>query len=94
MKSPVLLLLMTAVVVGCSRPPENSQGGSTESAAGRLALATGCLKGAAVGGVAGHVSGGHGGTGAAAGCVVGHHEANKKDQQQAHTQQPANNDKQ
>jgi hypothetical protein len=48
-------------------------------------LAAGCVKGAAVGGVAGHVAGGHGVAGAAAGCVVGHHEASKdvKQQQQA-----------
>ena len=54
-------------------------------AAGALALtfgglapaeAKGCIKGAAVGGVAGHVAG-HGVLGAAAGCVVGRHNANK-----------------
>ena len=39
-------------------------------------LAKGCLKGAAVGGVAGHLVGkGHGVAGAAAGCAVGHHRA-------------------
>ena len=42
------------------------------------AHAKGCIKGAIVGGVAGHMAG-HGKLGAAAGCVVGHHEANKKD---------------
>jgi uncharacterized protein YcfJ len=41
-------------------------------------LAKGCLKGAIVGGVAGSTVG-HGKLGAAAGCVVGHHEANKAD---------------
>jgi len=41
--------------------------------------AKGCLKGAAVGGVAGHYSGHHGILGAAAGCVIGRHEANKRD---------------
>ncbi len=54
-------------------------------AAGALALmvgglapaqAAGCLKGAAVGGIAGHVAG-HGVLGAAAGCAVGRHNANK-----------------
>lgn len=45
------------------------------------AQAKGCIKGAVVGGVAGHMAG-HGKMGAAAGCVVGHHEANKKDTQQ------------
>ncbi len=46
-----------------------------------VADAKGCLKGALVGGVAGHVAG-HGALGAAAGCVVGRHQANKKDRQQ------------
>jgi len=44
--------------------------------------AKGCLKGAAVGGVAGHFSGHHGILGAAAGCAIGRHEANKRDQMQ------------
>jgi hypothetical protein len=43
------------------------------------AEAKGCLKGAVVGGVAGHYAGHHGVLGAAAGCVVGRHEANKRD---------------
>ncbi len=38
----------------------------------------GCLKGAVVGGIAGHMAG-HGVVGAAAGCAIGRHEANKKD---------------
>jgi hypothetical protein len=46
------------------------------------AEAKGCLKGAAVGGVAGHYSGHHGILGAAAGCVIGRHEANKRDRLQ------------
>ena len=37
------------------------------------AQAAGCLSGAAVGGVAGHVAGHHGLLGAAGGCAVGHH---------------------
>jgi hypothetical protein len=41
------------------------------------AEAKGCLKGAAVGGVAGHFAGKHAVAGAAIGCVIGHHEANK-----------------
>lgn len=51
------------------------------------AQAAGCLKGAAVGGVAGHVAGHHGVLGAAAGCVVGRHNANKsaREAQQART---------
>jgi len=46
--------------------------------------AKGCLKGAVVGGVAGHVAGHHGVLGAAAGCVIGRHEANKTDKAQSH----------
>ena len=41
------------------------------------APARGCLKGAVVGGVAGHYAGHHGLLGAGAGCIIGHHEANK-----------------
>ena len=39
--------------------------------------AAGCLKGAAIGGVAGHFAGHHGLLGAGAGCIIGRHEANK-----------------
>ncbi|WP_347557249.1 hypothetical protein [Robbsia sp. KACC 23696] len=42
------------------------------------ASAAGCMKGAAVGGVAGHVAGKHAVLGAAAGCAIGHHHASKK----------------
>jgi hypothetical protein len=49
------------------------------------AQAKGCLKGAAVGGVAGHMVN-HGALGAGAGCVVGHHEANKHAAEQARTE--------
>jgi hypothetical protein len=41
------------------------------------ASAKGCLKGAVVGGVAGHYAGHHGFLGAAAGCLIGRHEAHK-----------------
>jgi hypothetical protein len=63
------------------------------------AEAKGCLKGAAVGAVAGH----HGVLGAIGGCAVGHHMANKSNQsdnnqnsaassqQQQQQQQPKNN---
>ena len=44
------------------------------------AEAKGCIKGAIVGGVAGHLAG-HGKVGAVAGCIIGHHEANKQDAQ-------------
>lgn len=40
------------------------------------ANAKGCLKGAVVGGLAGHMAG-HGVLGAAGGCAVGHHMANR-----------------
>jgi uncharacterized protein YcfJ len=50
--------------------------------------AKGCIKGAIVGGVAGHMAG-HGKLGAAAGCVVGHHEANKGAASKANAQAPA-----
>ena len=40
--------------------------------------AKGCVKGAIVGGAAGHLAH-HGWLGAAAGCVIGHHEASKND---------------
>ena len=48
------------------------------------AEAKGCLKGAAVGGAAGHYAGHHGVLGAAAGCIVGRHEANKHARMQTH----------
>jgi hypothetical protein len=49
--------------------------------------AKGCIKGALVGGAAAHMAG-HGKLGAAAGCVVGHHEA-KADADKANAQAPA-----
>jgi len=42
------------------------------------AEAKGCIKGAIVGGIAGHMAG-HGKVGVVAGCIIGHHEANKRD---------------
>ena len=54
--------------------------------------ATGCLKGAAVGGVAGHYSGHHGLLGAAAGCVIGRHEANKRERMQRNQIDQSNRD--
>ena len=53
------------------------------------AEAKGCIKGAVVGGVAGHYAGRHGVLGAAAGCAIGRHEANKRDRQQQPNGQPA-----
>jgi hypothetical protein len=52
------------------------------------AEAKGCIKGAIVGGVAGHMAG-HGKIGAAAGCVIGHHEANKKNPNDSNAQAPS-----
>ena len=45
------------------------------------ASAKGCIKGAIVGGVAGHYAGHHGFVGAAAGCVIGRHEAAKRERE-------------
>jgi len=52
------------------------------------AEAKGCIKGAIVGGIAGHMAG-HGKLGAAAGCVIGHHEANKKNSNNSNAQVPS-----
>lgn len=49
-----------------------------------LAQAAGCLKGAVVGGVAGHLEH-HAVLGAMAGCAVGHHLAAKAKAEQAQT---------
>jgi hypothetical protein len=51
------------------------------------AEAAGCLKGAAVGGVAGHYAGHHGLLGAGIGCAIGHHEAAKRAREQQDDQQ-------
>jgi uncharacterized protein YcfJ len=51
------------------------------------AEAKGCIKGAIIGGLAGHVAG-HGKVGAVAGCIIGHHEANKRDAQKADPKVP------
>jgi hypothetical protein len=45
------------------------------------ATARGCIKGAIIGGVAGHFVGHHGLLGAGAGCLIGHHEAAKHERQ-------------
>ena len=55
--------------------------------AGTPAYAAGCLKGAAVGGVAGHFAGHHGLIGAGVGCVIGHHEAAKHARERARMQE-------
>ena len=48
----------------------------------QTADAKGCLKGAAIGGAAGHYAGHHGFLGAAAGCIIGRHEAKKREREQ------------
>ncbi len=48
----------------------------------------GTLKGAAVGGVAGHMMGGHTKTGAAVGAVAGHHEKAKSEDRISQGKQP------
>jgi len=57
-------LLLAALLTGVLMAPAPAQ-------------ARGCLKGALVGGVAGHYMGHHGFLGAAAGCLIGRHEAQK-----------------
>jgi hypothetical protein len=47
------------------------------------AQARGCLKGAVVGGVAGHFLGRHTILGAGVGCLIGHHEAKKRARERA-----------
>jgi hypothetical protein len=58
MKLIVAAAAAIVVAVGLSSGPAN---------------AGGCLKGAVVGGVAGHVMGNHGLLGAGVGCAIGHH---------------------
>jgi hypothetical protein len=49
------------------------------------AAAKGCIRGAFVGGVAGHYVAHHGVLGAAAGCLVGRHEAKKRERERMQT---------
>ena len=51
------------------------------------ARAKGCIKGAIVGGIAGHYAGHHGWAGAAAGCVIGHHEANRRERERQNSEE-------
>jgi uncharacterized protein YcfJ len=68
-----LLILCTAIVSIAFAPA--------------AAEAKGCIKGAIVGGLAGHLAG-HGKVGAVAGCVIGHHEANKQDSRKTDQKAP------
>ena len=67
MKSPLLTVTAALLMLGATS----------------AANAKGCIKGAIVGGVAGHYAGHHGVIGAAAGCLIGRHQAKKR----AHAQQ-------
>ena len=60
----ILSCAVLAIIIGLASNPADAKG---------------CIKGAVVGGVAGHVAGHHGLLGAAAGCAIGHHEANKRE---------------
>jgi hypothetical protein len=51
--------------------------------------AKGCIKGALIGGVAGHYAGHHGLLGAAAGCVIGRHQAHAAQRQKASQPSPS-----
>ena len=64
------------------------RGRSSEVAAPATAEAKGCIKGAIVGGIAGHMAG-HGKVGVVAGCIIGHHEANKRDAEKTDPKTPA-----
>ena len=61
------VVLASAVVLGATILP------------GAPAQAAGCVKGAVVGGAAGHFLGHHGFIGALAGCAIGHHRAEKRE---------------
>jgi hypothetical protein len=47
-----------------------------------VSQAKGCIKGALIGGVAGHYAGRHALLGAAAGCIIGRHQARAAPKQQ------------
>jgi hypothetical protein len=75
MKSSIMIAALAVALTGAA------------AAYGPAAQAKGCIKGAVVGGVAGHYAGHHGVLGAAAGCVIGHHEAKKHAREKAQQQQ-------
>ena len=56
------------------------------------ANAKGCLKGALIGGVAGHYTVHHGLLGAAAGCIIGGHEAKRAQMERERTERPTPRD--
>jgi hypothetical protein len=51
--------------------------------------AHGCIKGAALGGIAGHLVGHHAVAGAAVGCAIGHHRAKVKEKEAVRAQAAA-----
>jgi len=53
--------------------------------------AKGCIKGALVGGVAGHYAAHHGVLGAAAGCIIGRHQAHAAEKQRQQRASPSAN---
>lgn len=57
------------------------------------ATAKGCIKGAIIGGVAGHYVANHGLLGAAAGCLYGHHRAKQQEREPQRPQQGSANDR-
>ena len=72
-------LLLGTIVLGLMSAPAAAE-------------AKGCIKGAIVGGIAGHMAG-HGKVGVVAGCIIGHHEANKRDAERANQKtQPSSPD--
>jgi uncharacterized protein YcfJ len=68
-------LILATVVLGIAFAPAAAE-------------AKGCIKGAIVGGLAGHLAG-HGKVGAVAGCIIGHHEANKRDAEKTDQRAPS-----
>ena len=54
--------------------------------------AAGCVKGAVIGGVAGHFVG-HGVLGAGAGCAIGHHQAYRRDRERGRSERAWDHDR-
>jgi len=65
MKTMIVAAAAILAAVGLSSGPANANDG--------------CVKGAVIGGVVGHVAGHHGLLGAGAGCLVGRHESDRRD---------------
>jgi hypothetical protein len=78
MKSMLVAAAAMLAVIGLSSGPSE---------------AAGCVKGAVIGGIAGHFIGHHGLLGAGAGCAIGHHEANRHDQEQGRSDRSGDHDR-